>query len=250
MSSELPTNAWLAMRLEGPLQSWGFEDRFNRRKTGALPTKSALLGLCCAALGVGRGSEKEKVWLPRLNKLKLLTIAIPRTVGERRLTVRRMNDYHTVAFTREADATESRAASLQRMSLSPITAADRSSEIKPTERTYLNDAAFAAILSGDAATLEELKESLADPVWGVWLGRKACIPSAPVLAGIFATEAAALAKMLCGQPLSAFTHQREVSTFADGSDTFMDIPITFADPREFSPRRVKLVRLDDSTTMT
>lgn len=224
MSSEQFTKAWLALRLEGPLQSWGFEDRFNRRKTGSLPTKSALLGLCCAALGAGRGSEREKAWLPRLNKLECLVINT-RESDER--PMRRMEDFHTVQNTRTADG--------------------KIKETHITRRTYLNDAAFAAILSGDAATLNDLKEALADPVWGVWLGRKACIPSAPVLAGVFETEDAALERLLNGRPLTAFTHQREVNAFADGTDTFMDTPVTFADPREFSPRRVKLIRAGGST---
>jgi len=224
MSSEPFTKAWLALRLEGPLQSWGFEDRFNRRKTGSLPTKSALLGLCCAALGAGRGSEREKEWLPRLNKLECLVID---TRGSDERPMRRMEDFHTVQNTRTADG--------------------KIKETHITRRTYLNDAAFAALLSGDLATLDELKEGLADPVWGVWLGRKACIPSAPVLAGVFETEDAALEQVLNGRPLAAFTHQREVNAFADGTDTFMDTPVTFADPREFTPRRVKLVRAGGST---
>ena len=233
-------SAHLALRLEGPLQSWGYEDRFNRRKTGSLPTKSALLGMCCAALGAGRGSAEEKAWLPRLNKLGLLCIAIPpsgslaRGEGHRVLanaptagtsgarTMRRMEDFHTVQNTRTADG--------------------KTKETHITRRTYLNDAAFAAIFSGDAATLAELQAALADPVWGVWLGRKACIPSAPVLVGIFDSEEAATAAVLGEQPLTAFTHQREVKAFAEGNDTFMDTPLTFADPREFSPRRVRLVR--------
>jgi CRISPR system Cascade subunit CasD len=219
MSFEPYTMACLALRLEGPLQSWGFEDRFNRRKTGSLPTKSALLGLCCAALGAGRGSEQEKAWLPRLIQLECLIIDT-RKRDDR--PMRRMEDFHTVQNTRTADG--------------------KNKETHITRRTYLNDASFAAILSGDSATLNELKDALADPVWGVWLGRKACIPSAPVLAGIFETEDAALTHVLNGQPLTAFTHQREVQAFADGNDTFMDTPITFADPREFTPRRVKLVR--------
>ena len=211
------------MRLEGPLQSWGFEDRFNRRKTGSLPTKSALLGLCCAALGAGRGSEKEKAWLPRLNKLACLVIDSRESDAR---PMRRMEDFHTVQNTRTADG--------------------KIKETHITRRTYLNDAAFAAIFSGDAATLNELNDALADPMWGVWLGRKACIPSAPVLAGVFESEDAALGQVLQGRPLTAFTHQREVHAFADGTDTFMDTPVTFADPREFTPRRVKLVRAGGS----
>jgi CRISPR system Cascade subunit CasD len=45
-------NRFLALRLEGPLQSWGFDSQYNRRNTGLMPTKSAIAGMCCAALGL------------------------------------------------------------------------------------------------------------------------------------------------------------------------------------------------------
>jgi CRISPR system Cascade subunit CasD len=220
MSSN-PT-ACLALRLEGPLQSWGFEDRFNRRKTGLLPTKSGILGLCCAALGAARGSEREQQWLRRLNELHCLVIALPRHPKETDLIVRRMQDYHTVQNTRTADG--------------------KTKDTHITHRTYLNDAGFAALLTGDASTLAELSAALQNPVWGVWLGRKTCIPSAPVFHSLHDTESAALAAIIGDKPLAGFTRQREATTFADGTDTIQDTPITFADPRQFAPRRVKLIR--------
>jgi CRISPR system Cascade subunit CasD len=217
--SSSPT-ACLALRLEGPLQSWGFEDRFNRRKTGLLPTKSGILGLCCAALGAARGSERERQWLPRLNGLHCLVIALPRHPKDKNLTIRRMEDYHTVQNTRTADG--------------------KPKDTHITRRTYLNDARFAALLTGHAATLAELGAALQNPVWGIWLGRKACIPSVPVFHSLHDTEAAALAAIIGDEPLAAFTRQREVGRFADGTDTIHDSPVTFADPRRFAPRRVKL----------
>lgn len=220
MSSN-PT-ACLALRLEGPLQSWGFEDRFSRRKTALLPTRSAILGLCCAALGAARGSEREQQWLPRLNELCCLVIALPRRPKATALAVRRMEDYHTVQNTRTADG--------------------KTKDTHITHRTYLNDAGFAALLTGDASTLAELSAALQNPVWGLWLGRKACIPSAPVFHGLHDTESAALAVVIGDKPLTAFTRQRDAASFADGTDTIHDRPITFADPRRFAPRRVKLLR--------
>lgn len=214
----MSSSACLVLRLEGPLQSWGFEDRFDRRKTGLLPTKSGILGLCCAALGAGRGSERERLWLPRLNALDFLIIAVPR--GHR--SIRRMEDFHTVQNTRTADG--------------------KIKETHITHRTYLNDASFAALLTGDDGVLSELGDALQDPVWGVWLGRKACVPSAPVFHSLHPSEDAALASVLGDQPLNAFTHQRDAASFAGGTDTFNDSPITFADPRQFAPRRVRLWR--------
>ena len=214
--------ACLVLRLEGPLQSWGFEDRFNRRKTGLLPTKSGILGLCCASLGAARGSDREQQWLPRLNALGCLVIALPRHAKEKPLIVRRMEDFHTVQNTRTTDG--------------------KIKETHITHRTYLNDASFAALLTGDRSALEELAAALQDPVWGVWLGRKACIPSAPVFNGFYENETIALAAILGDRPLSGFTRQREATSFENGTDTFQDSPITFADPRQFAPRRVKLWR--------
>ncbi|NLO07691.1 MAG: type I-E CRISPR-associated protein Cas5/CasD, partial [candidate division WS1 bacterium] len=47
----------LLMRLEGPMQSWGTQSRFTVRDTGREPSKSAVIGLLCAALGVDRDED-------------------------------------------------------------------------------------------------------------------------------------------------------------------------------------------------
>src|SRR3989338_11467787 len=94
--------AILALQLEGPMQSWGYDSQFNRRNTGLFPTKSALAGLCCAALGLSRGSQEEKMTLEKFAALKLLCIAVPRKVMGREVMVKRMQDYHTVMGTRDA----------------------------------------------------------------------------------------------------------------------------------------------------
>ncbi len=230
MSNE---SAYLALRLEGPLQSWGFDSQYNRRNTGLLPTKSAILGMCCAALGVPRGSEEEKALLEQCVGLRLLTVAIPRSLkyGEKsaELSVRRITDYHTVQNTK--------------------TASGNTKDTHLTYRQYLCDAAFACVLSGNAKLIhrlvkDECGQGLENPVWGIWLGRKACIPTAPVFAGIFPDEAGALRELLGAQPLEAFTHQREVERFEKGTDSLPDQPICFAASdgiRKFTHRRVRLV---------
>ncbi|MDR4519967.1 MAG: type I-E CRISPR-associated protein Cas5/CasD [Nitrosomonas sp.] len=225
--------AYLALRLEGPLQSWGFESQYNRRNTGLLPTKSAILGMCCAALGIPRGSEEEKTLLEQFIGLRLLTVAIPRHDPKYRdeskeLQVRRITDYHTVQNTK--------------------TASGSTKDTHLTYRQYLCDASFACVLSGNAQLINQLVKDekgygLENPVWGIWLGRKACIPTAPVFAGIFPTEVEALCELLGDRPLDMFTYQREVERFEDGSDSLPDQPLCFAAPdgiRKFAPRRVKL----------
>lgn len=224
----------LALRLEGPMQAWGFNSQFNRRDTALFPTKSALVGLCCAAMGLDRGSEDEKIALQKFTDIKLLCIAIPRKQKKRELTVTRIQDYHTVQSTRDAKGHIKNDAVL-------------------TYRQYLNDAGFIALFEGDKAFLKIVAEGVPDiperkwclknPKWGVWLGRKACVPSKPVFAGLFLSESEAVSTIQeCeGKSLESFGYVREVRSFGDGVDSYMDQPVSFdIQNRKFAPRRVLL----------
>jgi CRISPR system Cascade subunit CasD len=217
MSTDL---ACLALRLEGPLQSWGFDSQYNRRNTGLMPTKSAIAGMCCAALGLNRGSDGERDFLASFAKTKMTAISIPRKGAKKELPVRRLQDYHTIQNTRRASGAIN-------------------SDCVLTHRQYLTDSSFGVVLMGERPLLEQMSAALQDPVWGVWLGRKTCVPTAPVLAGLKDTETDALQLLIGEQPIETFTRQIEVDNFADGRDSLPDTPISFAsDQRTFSPRRV------------
>jgi len=61
----------LFLRLEGPLQAWGDQQsKFVVRRTAEALTKSGLIGLLCAALGVSR-PEASDGWLSKLCALRL-----------------------------------------------------------------------------------------------------------------------------------------------------------------------------------
>lgn len=222
-------NAILALRLQGPLQSWGHDSQFNRRNTTLFPTKSAIAGMCCAALGWFRGSSEEKEFLEKFAKVKLTCVAVPLKCkrNSRELSVKRMQDYHTVLDTVKPDGKPKGNAVL-------------------TYRQYLNDAFFYALLEGERAFLEEIadgpekKTGLRNPVWGVWLGRKTCIPSAPVLVEVF-DSITAIETRLLGKSLEAFTRMQEVDAFEEGIDSCRDQAASFESTnRQFIPRRVKL----------
>ncbi|MCP4341618.1 MAG: type I-E CRISPR-associated protein Cas5/CasD [Desulfobulbaceae bacterium] len=219
MSSE---KRFLVLRLVGPLQSWGFNSQYNRRDTSLMPTKSAIAGICCAALGLHRGSEEERQFLKNFGTFQMTTIALPRLSSKKKnLPVRRLQDYHTVQNSRRASGA-------------------MNTDCVLTHRTYLNDSAFGIILEGDGNILAHITDALANPRWGIWLGRKACIPSAPVLAGLKDNRKDAVALLIGETPLELFTRQEEVETFADGRDSLPDNPISFAsDKRTFAPRRIR-----------
>lgn len=50
-----------------------------------------------------------------------------------------------------------------------------------TPRQYLQGARFTVFLWGDERTLEDCAEALRHPCWPVYLGRKSCVPSVPLL---------------------------------------------------------------------
>lgn len=143
--------ATLLLRLVGPMQSWGTTSRFDERDTGKEPSKSGVLGLAAAALGIDRENWTD---LKPLCQLRMGVRHDRPGVPKR--------DYQTAQRVIAADG----------------------SKIHPTAvttRHYLADAAFLVGLSGsDRALLETIHAALANPVWPLALGRKSYVPSEPI----------------------------------------------------------------------
>lgn len=145
--------ATLLLRLAAPLQSWGADSKFETRKTNREPTKSGVLGMLAAALGLRRDDDAG---LARLSGLRFAV----RADREGSLLV----DFHTAI--REEDRQKGKAPYV-------------------TYRHYLQDAVFLVGLeSEDAALLEELKEALRHPVYPLYLGRRSCPPTLPLCLGV------------------------------------------------------------------
>ena len=137
----------LLLRLAGPLQSWGTESRFNTRQTGITPSKSGVIGLLAAALGLRRDSD--------LACLRQLRFGV-RTDQEGIL----LRDFQTVHIPKR-NAPEM------------------------TYRYYLADAVFLAGLESDGEQfLLELEAALCAPAWSPFLGRRSCPPTQPLVLGI------------------------------------------------------------------
>lgn len=141
----------LLLRLVGPMQSWGTTSRFDQRDTGKEPSKSGVLGLLAAALGI----EREN-WI----KLEPLTHLVMGVRHDRPGIPKR--DYQTAQN---------------------IISADRSKihDTAVTTRDYLADAVFLVGLEcEDRSLLEKIHAALRDPVWPLALGRKSYVPSEPI----------------------------------------------------------------------
>lgn len=269
-------HSWIALWLDAPLQSWGFESRFERRHTAMFPSKSGVIGLICAAMGAPKGSDREREVLAAFANHGMVALRIPRLAqvwreGQpRERPIRRLTDFHTVAFTRAAGANPSRVKTLDAKFHQPISAVDRGKQMTPTWRDYLLDARFIVLLPVAAGFAAEVARALRDPVWGVWLGRKACVPSSPILVlahdvpdhdGVFSDKdaarkaALALAAELDGpnralpvdSPEASFARVEDAD-FASGTDTHNDTPLSFGtaessgvEGRQFAPRRVNVI---------
>jgi CRISPR system Cascade subunit CasD len=233
---------FLAMRLIGPLQSWGFDSQYNRRNTALMPTKSGIAGMCCAALGYPRGSERESEFLDSFAALRMTAIAIPRSGVKAEVPVRRLQDFHTVGGGYDPNNPMERGhITVIAKDGSPRAEKGQSLAVL-THRQYLMDASFGVVLEGASSILEQIAAALENPVWGIWLGRKTCIPSAPVMAGLKKDKDVALQLLIGDTPIEYFTRQVDVEHFAEGRDSLADIPVSFAtESRQFMPRRVKVL---------
>ena len=155
--------AVLLLCLAGPMQSWGTQSRFTHRDTDLEPSKSGVIGLICAALGKPR-DENERADLPSLKALAELKMGVR---VDRQGTLKR--DYHTAGGThRNGDK------------YGVITAKGDSKRAVISDRFYLSDACFLVALKGDLSLLQEVQTALAQPVWQLYLGRKAFVPGLPV----------------------------------------------------------------------
>lgn len=143
--------ATLMLRLVGPMQSWGTTSRFDERDTGKEPSKSGVLGLVAAALGIDRENWAD---LEPLCQLRMGVRHDRPGVPKR--------DYQTAQRVISADGSKIH-------------------DTAVTHRHYLADAAFLVGLNGDdRALLDCVHTALADPVWPLALGRKSYVPSEPI----------------------------------------------------------------------
>jgi CRISPR system Cascade subunit CasD len=212
----MSSDACLALLLDGPMQSWGHSSRFERRTTALHPTRSGVFGLIAAALGIDKYGTDESAQLQRFAELRVTVATLPRRDRRNQsLLIRRLEDYHTVTGIRRASGKVHEDATVQ------------------TYRHYLLDARFGVLLEGDAARLEEIANALRNPRWGLWLGRKCCLPASPILVASASARRPAWSALLqragyCGEEsITQFDHVVEVVASESGADVIEDTPIGY-----------------------
>lgn len=146
----------LVLRLEGPLQSWGENAKWDFRDSSTMPTKSGIVGLLGCAMGEERGSQV------------LVELAQSITVAVR------------------ADRPGAKFVDFQTVQGDPLMAA--TGKPKTTGNTilsphaYLQDASFTVFIDTTPEWQQRIISALENPRWCMYLGRKNCVPSRPILA--------------------------------------------------------------------
>jgi CRISPR-associated protein Cas5/CasD subtype I-E len=103
----------------------------------------------------------------------------------------------------------------------PVCSDGKSLETKISNRDYLWDAHFIVVLSGDAKVIEKVSDALADPVYSVFLGRKSCISSQPLIGKIYDTEKEVLEFITKQHPLDVVKDTSEIEA---ATDALPDVP--------------------------
>ncbi|CCK86082.1 CRISPR system CASCADE complex protein CasD [Lactobacillus equicursoris DSM 19284 = JCM 14600 = CIP 110162] len=137
----------LTIKLTAPLQSYGNEANFERRTSWPVPSKSAVIGMIGAALGMRRDN-------PEITKLNDLAFAVRTDQRGKVLT-----DFHTVEW-----KTDTR---------------------KLTYRDYYQDAVYVVAIGGDDEEIDRIADALKHPKFQLYLGRRSCPPAGILKTNVF-----------------------------------------------------------------
>lgn len=232
------TDSALAFYLDAPMQAWGSSSKFQRRETESYPTKSGVLGLLSAALGIDKHSPDESAALAPLAALRYSVVKV--IPADRDRPVERLSDFHTVGGGWHG-AWQADKSNLRAKLSTPRKAGDSSPfGTVITRRTYLTDARFIATLEGPSDTLARCAAALEDPKWGGWFGRKCCLPATPFLPTVADSKEASIADLLEKFPTAMRPTPTQGQTESAGTGAWFqaDQPTSFGQ-REFQSRPVQ-----------
>ncbi|MCI4643529.1 MAG: type I-E CRISPR-associated protein Cas5/CasD [Hyphomonadaceae bacterium] len=182
----------VAFSLYGAFGAFGGPAGYTRRGTQMEPSRSGLLGICAAALGIPRDDKDRQAALSAWR----FACARIEPLRSRQRVIRDYNTAQTVH--RKVRTPRTRRDAILRGRVNDAI------HTEITQRDYLTDCAFAiAAWGGDT---EGLAAALKRPVFAPFLGRKSCPLSAPMDPKVIETD----------MPWAAFAHLRCPPWFGEG----------------------------------
>jgi CRISPR system Cascade subunit CasD len=197
----------VALRLHGPLQAWGGPVVGDDRPTLPFPTRSGVLGLVAACMGIRRGENERLTALARGARVHI-RVDSPGTP---------LVDDQTIQENINASPTR---------------------QTIQSKRTYLCDASFTAVVvPGATGSTDEIVSAVTRPLFGPFLGRRTCVPSTPLLLarGVSGEDPLDLFASLPRGPEELIEHLTESGLLDGDIDFYLD-----ADDHRSRLRRIPL----------
>ncbi|MDE1483243.1 type I-E CRISPR-associated protein Cas5/CasD [Xenorhabdus bovienii] len=202
-------DSYLILHLSGPMQSWGQSTFEGLRPTAAFPTRSGLLGVLGACLGIRRNDKNALQALA--DSVRFAVRCDNHRLNDCSVKISKFTDYHTVKDAR-----------VDYVGL-------KSHDTIQTWREYLCDAHFTVALwcaPSSHYKLESLVAAVQKPWFTPYLGRRSCPLSHPLYLG----------------QCEADNPQLALSLFGDGGVIYSEEAIN-PDNRRFSVRDEPIVAL-------
>jgi len=200
----------LVLHLDGPMQSWGHTAQWDHRDTLDHPTRSALIGMIAAAVG--------KRWGDSLDDLASLRFTT-RVDRPGRMIV----DYHTAGGGYETGVAR-------------VAGGNRNHAVL-SNRHYMSDAAYTVAVTGPDETVQRAYDALLAPVFGPFLGRRACPPCGPWLIGVYDGDPLRTLPLHREPPRQGGTVAVEFVSDHEASGPADRVETTLTDPRGYGLHR-------------
>lgn len=153
-------HSYLALKLQGVMQAWGGHTYEDLRHSELIPTRSGILGLLGACLGIDRGDSEG---MERLASSLAIAVRIDKQRSSNQ-PLQRITDFHTVMDARKVDGKSRQFPVVSR-------------------REYLCDASYTVLLEFRQDSLigvDEIEAAIRRPVYTPFLGRRSCPLTRPL----------------------------------------------------------------------
>ncbi|MDX8395082.1 MAG: type I-E CRISPR-associated protein Cas5/CasD [Mariprofundaceae bacterium] len=201
---------YLAIKLQGVMQAWGGHTYEDFRHSELIPTRSAVLGMLAACIGIDRGNIEQLESLSASVRMAVRLDSKPQ----------RIMDFHTVLDARKVDG---------KPNPNPVV----------SKREYLCDAKYTVLIqsiSEAGYSLESIEQAIKAPVYTPFLGRRSCLLSRPlfdeVISAIDFKQAFALI-----EPTGGVVYSGEKLHEDDALWRMRDDPV-YARKRQFATRSI------------
>jgi len=220
---------YLILKLDGPMQAWGGHTFEDYRPSHPFPTRSGLLGLIGACLGLERRDSNSLETLA--NSVRFTVRRDPSVTrqqadadGDRSVVCKpaiKLRDFHTVLEARRVDGKPGK---------NPIV----------SQREYLHDAVFSVAVGGTvgaAFSLDAIAAALHRPRYTPFLGRRSCPIANPLFYSWVESAADGRAALHEIPPGAGPIYSEEEELRSQHRQLIRDVP-QYGERRQFDTRQI------------